>query len=305
MAEPITSPTFTLASQYEGRLELNHLDVYRLEQLAEVLDLGLPEMLDEGGVTLVEWGDAIIPALPADYLLVRLTYGDDDDDRTLEIEPVGGRWSARTRALTLALGPWLADGPVLILGIDTATAQVSCAIGGHEGVLASTLSSRGKRHAESLTPAIEFTCRQARIELSEISVVAVDLGPGLFTGLRVGVATAKAMAHALRVPMIGVPSLDLLAFPVRFTSRLIVAAVDARRGELFYAFYRQVPGGRAAARRAPGGHARRPGRRAAGRRARSACSSATVPSATARSSTASTRSRSSARSWPTRRRRRW
>jgi tRNA threonylcarbamoyladenosine biosynthesis protein TsaB len=94
-----------------------------------------------------------------------------------------------------------------------------------------------------LTPAIEFTCRQARIELNEISVVAVDLGPGLFTGLRVGVASAKAMAHALNVPMIGVSSLDLLAFPVRFTSRLIVATIDARRGELFYAFYRQVPGG--------------------------------------------------------------
>ena len=121
---------------------------------------------------------------------------------------------------------------MLILGIDTATVQVSCAIGGHEGVLASTLSARGKRHAESLTPAIEFICRQARIELSEISVVAVDLGPGLFTGLRVGVAAAKAMAHALRVPMIGVPSLDLLAFPVRFSSRLVVAAIDARRGEL-------------------------------------------------------------------------
>jgi tRNA threonylcarbamoyladenosine biosynthesis protein TsaB len=134
-------------------------------------------------------------------------------------------------------------GAVLILGIDTATAQVSCAVGGHEGVLASTLSSRGKRHAESLTPAVQFTCQQARIELTEVSVVAVDLGPGLYTGLRVGVSAAKAMAHALRIPMIGVSSLDLLAFPVRFTSRLIVAAVDARRGELFYAFYRQVPGG--------------------------------------------------------------
>ena len=51
------------------------------------------------------------------------------------------------------------------------------------------------------------------------------------------------MAHALRLPVIGVPSLDLLAFPVRFSHRLIVAAIDARRGELFYAFYRQVPGG--------------------------------------------------------------
>jgi tRNA threonylcarbamoyladenosine biosynthesis protein TsaB len=132
---------------------------------------------------------------------------------------------------------------VLILGIDTATPQVSVAVGGHEGVLAATFSARGKQHAESLTPAIQFACRQARIDLSEIGVVAVDLGPGLFTGLRVGVAAAKAMAHALRVPMIGVTSLDLVAFPVRFANRLIVASVDARRGELFYAFYRQVPGG--------------------------------------------------------------
>jgi tRNA threonylcarbamoyladenosine biosynthesis protein TsaB len=132
---------------------------------------------------------------------------------------------------------------MLICGIDTATAQVSVAVGGHEGVLASTQSSRGRQHAEVLTPAIQFACKQARIEYSEISVVAVDLGPGLFTGLRVGVAAAKAMAHALKVPMIGVPSLDLLAFPVRFTPRLIVATIDARRGEIFYAFYRQVPGG--------------------------------------------------------------
>jgi len=132
---------------------------------------------------------------------------------------------------------------MLIIGIDTATMQVSVAVGGHEGVLASTQSSRGRQHAEVLTPSIEFACKQARIELSEISVVAVDLGPGLFTGLRVGVAAAKAMAYALDVPMIGVPSLDLLAFPVRFTPRLIVAAIDARRDELFYAFYRQVPGG--------------------------------------------------------------
>jgi tRNA threonylcarbamoyladenosine biosynthesis protein TsaB len=132
---------------------------------------------------------------------------------------------------------------VLILRIETATVQVGCAIGGHEGVLASTHSARGKRHAESLAPAIEFTCKQARVSLSEIGVVAVDLGPGLFTGLRVGIATAKAIAQALRVPMIGVSSLDLLAFPARFSPRLIAAVLDARRGEVFSALYRQVPGG--------------------------------------------------------------
>src|SRR3954466_13917451 len=102
-----------------------------------------------------------------------------------------------------ARGALAVERRVLILGIETATMQVGCAIGGHEGVLASTHSARGKRHAESLAPAIEFTCTQARVSLSEIGVVAVDLGPGLFTGLRVGIATAKAIAQALRVPMIG------------------------------------------------------------------------------------------------------
>ncbi len=132
---------------------------------------------------------------------------------------------------------------MLILGIESATGQVGCAIGGHEGVLASAHSSRGRRHAETLTPQIDFVRRQARVELSEISVVAVDLGPGLFTGLRVGISAAMATAFALGVPMIGVSSLDLLAFPVRHSPRLIVAVIDARRGEIFHAFYRQVPGG--------------------------------------------------------------
>jgi tRNA threonylcarbamoyladenosine biosynthesis protein TsaB len=132
---------------------------------------------------------------------------------------------------------------VIILGIETATMQVGCAVGGVEGIFASFHASRGRRHAETLTPAIEFVCRQAEVELAEISAVAVDVGPGLFTGLRVGVATAKAMAFALRVPMIGLSSLDLLAFPVRHTRRLIVAVVDARRTEVFWACYRQVPGG--------------------------------------------------------------
>lgn len=132
---------------------------------------------------------------------------------------------------------------MLILGIESATMRIGCAIGGHEGVLGLSEVSRGRRHAETLVPAIEFTCRQADVTLDEISCVAIDIGPGLFTGMRVGIATAKAIAHALRVPMIGISSLDLLAYPFRHSSRLIVAVIDARRGELFYAMYRQCPGG--------------------------------------------------------------
>lgn len=132
---------------------------------------------------------------------------------------------------------------MLILGIETATQQVSVALGGHEGVIGLLEIARGRRHAETLVPAIDFLCAQADIGLDEIGLVAVDIGPGLFTGMRVGLATGKALAQALRVPMIGISSLDLLAFPHRRCDRVLVPVVDARKGEVFYAMYRQVPGG--------------------------------------------------------------
>jgi tRNA threonylcarbamoyladenosine biosynthesis protein TsaB len=132
---------------------------------------------------------------------------------------------------------------MLILGIETATEQVGVAIGGHEGIIATFEVARGRRHAEILTPAIEFVCRQADVELAELGCIAVDIGPGLFTGMRVGLAAAKALAQALRVPMIGISSLDLLAFPCRHTDRVVVPVIDARKGEVFWAMYRQVPGG--------------------------------------------------------------
>jgi tRNA threonylcarbamoyladenosine biosynthesis protein TsaE len=103
--EPITSPTFTLVRTYKGRLVLNHLDVYRLENVNEAESLAIGEMLD-GGVTLIEWGDTIAPVLPADYLELRFTLGEGDDDRDLALRVVGPSWSARQRALGEALEPW-------------------------------------------------------------------------------------------------------------------------------------------------------------------------------------------------------
>ncbi len=95
----ITSPTFTLANRYEGRLELNHLDVYRIDDIAETLDLDLPELL-EVGVTVIEWGEQIEPVLPADRLTLRLLLGDGDDDRELRFEPGSSHWGERLQPLT-------------------------------------------------------------------------------------------------------------------------------------------------------------------------------------------------------------
>lgn len=104
---PITSPTFTLHHQYSGRLTVNHLDVYRLDQLDEAVDLALPELLDTRAVAVVEWGDAIAPALGNDFLEVRLLLGHGDDDRLVELRCVGSRWSSRNRAVRHCLTAWL------------------------------------------------------------------------------------------------------------------------------------------------------------------------------------------------------
>jgi tRNA threonylcarbamoyladenosine biosynthesis protein TsaE len=104
--EQVTSPTFTIERDYEGRLRMHHLDVYRLDHLQEAIDLGLAELTDDGGVTVIEWGEVVIPALPPDYLEVRLSYGDGDDERRIELVPVGVGWAARGAGLGGALAPW-------------------------------------------------------------------------------------------------------------------------------------------------------------------------------------------------------
>lgn len=132
---------------------------------------------------------------------------------------------------------------MLILGIDTSTQRSSVCLGGENGVVASATLARPSSHAEFVAPAIDFCLREAGLEVGAINGVAVCVGPGLFTGMRVGIATAQALAHARRLPVVGLASLDLLAFPVRHVRRLLCSVLDAKRGELFWAFYRSAPAG--------------------------------------------------------------
>ena len=73
VASPVTSPTFVLVNQYRGRLAVNHVDAYRTESLAELMDIGVEEMLDGDGVTIVEWADKLWPLLPARTIVVTIT----------------------------------------------------------------------------------------------------------------------------------------------------------------------------------------------------------------------------------------
>jgi len=107
--EAVTSPTFVLVRTYEGRMPLVHVDVYRLDHLQELLDLGIGELLDSGGVTLIEWGDAVLPALPSDFLEVRLELGEGDDERVVRVRASGSAWLARIEQLRTVLDRWLTE----------------------------------------------------------------------------------------------------------------------------------------------------------------------------------------------------
>lgn len=132
---------------------------------------------------------------------------------------------------------------MLVLGIETSTAQSSVCLGTERGLVASAALGRGQAHGEFLAPAIEFCLEQAHIGIGSVNGIAVSLGPGLFTGMRVGISTAQALAHARRLPVVGLASLDLIAFGQRHVRRLLCGVLDARRSELFWAFYRSSPGG--------------------------------------------------------------
>jgi tRNA threonylcarbamoyladenosine biosynthesis protein TsaE len=107
VSEPVVSPTFTIVREYEGDIPLQHLDVYRLDHLQEVIDLGLDELLDGHAVTIVEWGEAVSALLPADRLELSLMLlppeEADDDTRVVEVHGVGPAWAARSHALETAV----------------------------------------------------------------------------------------------------------------------------------------------------------------------------------------------------------
>jgi tRNA threonylcarbamoyladenosine biosynthesis protein TsaB len=132
---------------------------------------------------------------------------------------------------------------VIVLGIDTATRQTSVALGTERGPTAQTALSVGHSHEEIVIPAIEQILTWSDTSISQLGGIAVGIGPGLFTGLRVGVVTARTLSQVLGIPIVGIPSLDVLAFPLRDARRSIGAVIDARRGEVFVGLYRPVPGG--------------------------------------------------------------
>jgi tRNA threonylcarbamoyladenosine biosynthesis protein TsaE len=107
VTDPVLSPTFTLVRHYEGTLPVYHLDVYRLNRVQDVLDLGFDEILDRGGVVFIEWGDAIDSLFPEAFLEVDLRLPDGHErSRLVLLTGHGRRWADSWPALADAAGAW-------------------------------------------------------------------------------------------------------------------------------------------------------------------------------------------------------
>ena len=126
-----------------------------------------------------------------------------------------------------------------MVAIETATETVGVAVRTATGVQAELTLTGRRRHVETLTPTLHHLLDQLQLVPADLGVVAVDIGPGLFTGLRVGVAAAKGLAQSLGIGVVGATSLDILTAGAAAAGLrgLVLACVDARRGEVFAAVH--------------------------------------------------------------------
>ena len=125
-----------------------------------------------------------------------------------------------------------------VLGIESATITASCALVDDEKLIGEYSQSHKKTHSEKLMPLIERLLKDTEIEIKDIDIIAISKGPGSYTGLRIGAAIGKSLAHACNIPVVGVPTIDALAFNISMTKDYIVPILDARGGRIYSGIYK-------------------------------------------------------------------
>jgi tRNA threonylcarbamoyladenosine biosynthesis protein TsaB len=126
----------------------------------------------------------------------------------------------------------------IILNIETATKNCSVALAKDgKTIVCKELATENFSHAEKLHVFIEQILVESKVQFSELNAIAVSQGPGSYTGLRIGVSSAKGFSYALNIPLIAVDTLQLLAKQINIDKGIILPMIDARRMEVFSAMY--------------------------------------------------------------------
>lgn len=126
---------------------------------------------------------------------------------------------------------------MIVLGIESASLQGGVALVGSDGVIAEYVLNVKATYSERLLPAVDHVLRDARITMDEIEGLAVSIGPGSFTGLRIGLSTVKGLALATGKPVVGVPTLQALAWSIPHCRYPVCPILDARKHEVYSAIF--------------------------------------------------------------------
>ena len=124
-----------------------------------------------------------------------------------------------------------------ILAIDSATPVAGVALIHDKKLIREDFVNFKKTHSETLMPMADKVLHDCEIEIKDLAAIAVTIGPGSFTGLRIGLAAAKGLSLASAKPLIGISTLDVLAHNLAYTNGLVCPLLDARKQEVYTAFY--------------------------------------------------------------------
>ncbi|NLW02897.1 MAG: tRNA (adenosine(37)-N6)-threonylcarbamoyltransferase complex dimerization subunit type 1 TsaB [Clostridiaceae bacterium] len=128
------------------------------------------------------------------------------------------------------------------LALETATMTASCAVAEDGRVIGELTTSHAKTHSQQLVPMIQSLLGLLGLKAEQIDLYAASIGPGSFTGLRIGIVTVKGMAYAQKKPVCGIPTLDALAYSVNDFNGVICPMMDARNNQVYTAVYRKKDG---------------------------------------------------------------
>ena len=241
--ENVTSPTFTLINEYKsGRLPFYHFDVYRLDDdKAEkaLADIGYEEYFFGSGVTVVEWADRVRGLLPENAVWIELCHTENPEIReltesiTVDVSVFASKAPVIARSETTkqsnepfvvaSADPVISNRELLneerggkqsgnIFAIETTGPICSVALRTSDGRIFYKASEEGLMHLTSLMPMVRDVLDDAGIPSRKLDLIAASAGPGSFTGIRIGIATVRALAQTLSIQVIKVPTLETFVY---------------------------------------------------------------------------------------------
>jgi len=218
--EPISSPTFTIVQVYDdGRMPFYHFDVYRIGDITEMDEIGYEDYIYGEGVSLIEWANLIEEILPKERIEIQI---EKDLEQGFDYRKIRREDGVDMR----------------ILALDSSGLVATVAIVEEEQILAEYTVNYKKTHSQTLLPMLDEIVKMTEFDLNTLDAIAVAGGPGSFTGLRIGSATAKGLGLALNKPLIHIPTVDGLAYNLYGNSGLLCPIMDARRNQVYTGLYR-------------------------------------------------------------------